>query len=146
MTLPDSLDADDLASDLPPGVSHLFGETMPGSHESSIAPRVLSHDEDTHLRLTPFAGLAGEFNVADFGRGSLSLEETAVPGEVHIEADMLTAGGPTIHIDARVRESWLSRTASAEGSSSSKARVVQGLFRLAEIPQQSTVKVIVHAD
>ncbi|MGE3076922.1 MAG: hypothetical protein AB7N24_16975 [Dehalococcoidia bacterium] len=146
MTLPDSLDADDLASDLPPGVSHLFGETAPGTHESSIAPRVLSHDEDSHLRLTPFAGLAGEFNVADFGTGRLSLEETSIPGEVHIEADMLTAGGPTIHIDAHVRKSWLSRTAASGDSTQEKARVVQGLFRLAEIPQQSTVKVVVHAD
>ena len=146
MTLQESLDAEDLASDLPPGVSHLFGETAQASNENSTGPRVLSRDEDSHLRLKPFAGLAGEFNVDDFGQGRLTLEETAIPGEVHIEADMLTTGGPTIHIDAHVRESWLSRTAFANDSAPANVRVVQGLFRLAEIPQQSTVKVIVHAD
>ncbi len=146
MTRQDTLDAEDLASDLPPGVSHLFGEIAHLNHDSSTASRVLSHDEDSHLRLKPFAGLAGEFNLDDFGQGRLTLEETSVPGEVHIEADMLTTGGPTIHIDAHVRESWLSRTAFSNDSAPAKVRVVQGLFRLAEIPQQSTVKVIVHAD
>lgn len=146
MTLQTSLDSEDYASDLPPGVSHLFGEILAPNSDNSTAPRVLSHDEDSHLRSSHFAGLGGEFSLDHFGQGKISLEETTTPGEVHIKADMLTSGGPTIHIDARVRESWLSRTASAVDSLPANVRVVQGLFRLAEIPQQSTVKVIVHAD
>ncbi len=133
---------EEFASDRPPGVDHLFGTTARNTSEGTESRTVLTRDEDVHLRPRPYRWLEGDFAFERFGRGHLCIAPTATPGELHIEADVRRAGGPDVHIDARVRESWLARAASIDDSIPASVHVVQGLIRLAEIPRQSTVKVL----
>jgi hypothetical protein len=137
---------EELTSDLPPGVDRLFGTALRFTTDGSTARTVLSNNEDVRLRLPLFRRVEGDFALERFGRGHVCLAQTETPGEVHIEADMQTDGGPEVHFDACVRESWLARTAALDDSVPPGVHVLKGLFRLAEIPQQSTVKVIFRAD
>jgi hypothetical protein len=85
--------------------------------------------------------LSGEFASEALGTGRLVIREVAA-GEVLVHADVLRDGSPSVHLDARVRESWLLRAAAADPAGAGVS-VVRALFRLAEIPHQSTVRVSV---
>ncbi|MBK7330154.1 MAG: hypothetical protein IPI85_14045 [Dehalococcoidia bacterium] len=54
---------------------------------------------------------------------------------------MRQADSPSVHLDANVRESWVSRTVSSDDTAPVNVRIVRGLFTLAEIPGQSTVTI-----
>lgn len=147
MTQQHEANSGDVAADLPPGVGPSFGDVPRLPFEHTAERIVLSSDEHLHLLgATSLNALGGEFTFDRLCRGSLRIEETATPGEVHVEAELLTGEGPPLRIDANVRESWLSRTVSIDDSAPANVRVVRGLFRLAEIASQSTVNVSVQAD
>lgn len=127
-------------TNLGPGIAPTFGD-VPGSPFEHTPERiVLSSDEHTKLSARALAALGGEFTHEQLGRGLLSLRETDQPGQVHVEARVSKHGRPLLQIEADVRESWLSRAASAGEDESPSVLIVQELVRLAELPMQSTVR------
>ena len=130
------------AADLPPGVAPSFGDVPLRPFEATPERLVLSSDEHSHLQpSTPINWLGGNFNHDRLGRGELRLYETTPPGAIHLGADVRQADGPAVHLDANVRESWVSRTVSSDDTAPVNVRIVRGLFTLAEIPGQSTVTI-----
>ncbi len=137
-----SVSSSEVADDMPPGVAPSFGDVPAGPFEHIPERLVLSSEEHTHLIGSgPLAYLSGPFSSDRFGVGYLSLHETDTAGEVRVHADLSRSGSPAIHLDAHVRESWVSRAATDGEGASAAVRVVKELFRLAEIPRQSTVTV-----
>lgn len=139
--------SEDAAADLPPGSAPSFGD-VPGAPFENTPERIVLSSEEHAYRVSPasLASLGGEFAHEHLGRGHLKLKETATPGEIHIQAELQPLEGPALHFDARVRGSWLARTLSADDSTPARVRVVRGLFGIAAIPSQSTVRVSVQAD
>ena len=120
------------AADLPPGVAPSFGDVPLRPFEATPERLVLSSDEHSHLQpSTPINWLGGNFNHDRLGRGELRLYETTTPGEIHIEADVRQADGPSVHLDANVRESWVSRTVSSDDSGSGCTRAMRSSAALA---------------
>lgn len=145
MTQQDVLDPE--AADLPPGVAPSFGDVPLRPFEHTPERLVLSSEEHSHLQSPPpLKWLGGSFAHERLGRGDLRLYETETPGEIHIEADVHPADGSALRLDANVRESWVSRVVSEDDTSPLNVRIVSGLFKLAEIPGQSTVKVSIKSE
>lgn len=135
------------AGDLPPGASPAFGELPDEPTELTPEHVVLSSEEhDRLIGSGPLAYLSGPFSAERFGVGYLSLFETDLAGEVHVHADLSRVEGPAVHLDADVRETWVSRAAIDGEGSSPAVRVVKELFRLADLPKQSTVTVQVDCE
>lgn len=135
------------ADERPPDVAPSFGDVPILPFEHTPERLVLSSEAHSYLLAAPtLAGLDGEFAVERLGKGNLHIRETGAPGEVQIRADVLTLAGPAVHLDARVRHSWLMRTVESEDAAPANIRIVRELFRLAEIPHQSTVTVRIDAD
>lgn len=140
-----AMNAKEVADDSPPGSAPVFGAVPDSPFENEPEHLVLS--SDAHFRLSEANTvwmLGGEFDYEALGTGRLVIEEVA-GGEVLVHADVLRDGSPSIHLDARVRESWLVRAAAADPASAA-ASVVRALVRLAEIPHQSTVRMSVAGD
>ncbi|MEO8539846.1 MAG: hypothetical protein ABI577_08915 [bacterium] len=136
----------DMADDLPPGVAPSFGQVPSTPFEHTPEHLVLSSEAHSHLAGSPsLALLSGAFETDRLGRGNLTVSETDEAGQVHVHADLSLANGPRLHLDADVRESWLTRAAVADEEGPAGAVVVKELFRLAEIPRQSTVTISVDA-
>ena len=134
-----------LAGGPPPDSIPIFGAVPEFPFEA--APERLVLSSEAHLRLAEtntLGELSGEFASEALGSGRLVVREVAA-GEVLVQADVLRNGSPSVHLDARVRESWLVRAAAVDPNAAG-ASVVRELFRLAEIPHQSTVRVSVAAD
>ncbi len=132
----------DLDGDLPPGVAPSFGDVPAVPFEQTPERLVLSNVEHDHLsRSGPLAYLSGPFSAERLGVGYLSVRQTDHAGEVHVHADLSRSDGPAVHLDANVRETWLARAAQHGEGATPPVRVVGQLFRLAEIPSQSTVVV-----
>lgn len=147
MTHAHGSNSDEGAGSFPPGVAPTFGDVPLVPFEHTPERLVLSSDE--HSRLAGYssvAGLGGNFSHERFGTGSLLIRETGAPGEIQIHADVTTLDGPAVHLEARVRESWLARAVACEVAVPANVTVVTELFRLAEIPRQSTVTVRVDSD
>ena len=141
-----SASSPEVADDMPPGVAPSFGAVPSGPFEHTPERLVLSSEEHTHLVGSgPLAYLSGPFSADRFGVGYLSLHETETLGEVRVHADLSRTGSPAIHLDANVRETWVARAANDTDGGSAAVRVVEELFRLSEIPRQSTVTVQVDA-
>jgi hypothetical protein len=137
----------EVADDLPRGGAPLFGTVPDVPFEHTPEHLVLS--SEAHSRLSGnivLGNLNGPFADEQLGRGVLVVRETSLPGQVHIHADLSTSFGPVVHLDADVRESWLDRAGFDREGVPAPARVVGELFRLAEIPRQSTVVIRVEAD
>ena len=134
------------AANFPPGIAPSFGDVPLLPFEHTPERLVLSSEAHSHLvGHSPLASLGGAFSHDRFGTGNLLLSETGSAGDIDVHADLLNVPGPALHLQARVRESWLIRTVSLEDASPANVRVVNELFRLAEIPRQSTVTVRVEA-
>lgn len=132
----------EMADDMPPGVAPSFGDVPAEPFEHTPERLVLSSEEHTHLIGSgPLAYLSGPFSAERFGVGYLSLHETETAGEVRVHADLSRTGSPAVHLDAQVREMWVARAANESSGPTATVRVVEELFRLAEIPRQSTVTV-----
>ena len=133
-------DPNELAADMPPGTAPTFGIVPQLPFEATPEHLVLSSEAHSHLSATvPAYTIGGHFSNARLGDGSVSVR-TISPGEVHIHADVLTAEGPAVHLDADVRETWLNRAARGRDSASANVQVVSELIRLAQLPSQKTVK------
>lgn len=129
----------------PPETPPIFGAVPEFPFEAAPERLVLSSEAHSRLSETgSFVDFNGEFASESLGNGRLVIREVA-SGEVRVQADVLRDGSPSVHLDARVRESWVVRAAAAHPTSAG-ASVVRELFRLAEIPHQSTVRVSVAAD
>ena len=134
------LHSSEIAGDGPPDSAPVFGAVPDSPFENEPEHVVLSSDAHFRLSETNTLGmLSGEFASEALGTGRLVIREVAA-GEVLVHADVLRDGSPYVHLDARVRESWLLRAAAADPAGAG-ASVVRALFRLAEIPHQSTVRV-----
>lgn len=130
------------AGDLPPGVAPSFGDVPLTPFEHTPERLVLSSEAHSHLSVpASLATLSGPFHSEPLGNGVLTIQATEQAGEVHVHADMSPDGGPSVHLDARVRESWLARAAHSEGGVTAPVQVVRELIRLSEIPSQSTVTI-----
>ncbi len=137
-----SASSSEVADDMPPGVAPSFGDLPDAPFEHTPERIVLSSEEHSHLVGSgPLAYLSGPFSSDRFGVGYLSLHETETTGEVRVHADLSRTGSPAIHLDAQVRETWVARAANDGEDTSATVRAVKELFRLAEIPRQSTVTV-----
>ncbi len=137
-----TVSSSEVADDMPPGVAPSFGDVPVEPFEHTPERIVLSSEEHSHLlRSGPLAYLSGPFSAERFGVGYLSVLKTETAGEVRVHADLSRSEGPAIHLDAHVRETWVSRAADDGDGPSAAVRVVKELFRLAEIPHQSTVTV-----
>ena len=132
----------EVAGDLPPGVAPSFGDVPLTPFEHTPERIVLSSEAHSRLSVpTSLAMLSGPFQAEQLGRGILTIHATDQAGEVHVHADVNPDGGPSLHLDANVRESWLARAARSEGGAAAQAQVVRELVRLSEIPSQSTVTI-----
>ena len=132
----------EVSDDMPLGGAPLFGDVPSEPFEHTPEWLVLSNEE--HSRLVgsgPLAYLSGPFSAERLGVGYLSVHQTEMVGEMHVHADLSRTDGPAVHLDARVRETWIARAANDGDGSSATVRVVKELFKLAEIPRQSTVTV-----
>ena len=132
----------EVAGDVPPGVAPSFGEVPLTPFEHTPERIVLSSEAHSHLSVpASLAALSGPFHADPLGNGILTIQATEQAGEVHVHADMSPDGGPSVHLDAHVRESWLARAARSEGDAAAPVQVVRELIRLSEIPSQSTVTI-----
>lgn len=137
-----TMGSSEVASDLPPGAAPSFGDIPIEPTELSPDQLVLSSEEHSQrLGSGPLAYLSGPFSAERFGVGYLSVNSTGESGEMHVHADLSRTDGPAIHLDAHVRATWLTRAMHHGDGSSGTVRVARELFRLAEIPRQSTVTV-----
>lgn len=129
-------------ADMPPGAAPSFGDLDTGTVQEP-APLVLS--ESAHRsRQTPesLLGLNGHFHLDDLAiDGQLMVEASAIPGMVHIHADMAYARGGSLQYEAEVRESWVTRESALDRSGEARARIAKALADLARLPHQSTVTV-----
>jgi hypothetical protein len=129
-------------ADMPPGAAPSFGDLDTGIVQEP-APLVLS--ESAHRsRQTPepLLGLNGRFHLDDLAiDGQLVVEASAIPGMVHIHADMAYARGGGVEYDAQVRETWVTRASALDRSGEARARIAKALADLARLPHQSTVTV-----
>ena len=132
----------EVAGDVPPGVAPSFGDVPLTPFEHTPERLVLSSEAHSRLSVrASFATLSGPFHSEPLGNGVLTIQATEQAGEVHVHADMNPDGGPHVHLDAHVRESWLARAARSEGGAAAPDQVVRELIRLSEIPSQSTVTI-----
>lgn len=129
----------------PPDTAPVFGAVPDFPFEAVPERLVLS--SEAHFRLaeaSSLEALTGEFASETLGAGRLVVREVA-GGEVLVQADLLRHGLPSMHLDARVRQSWVVRAAAVVPGSAS-ASIAHELVRLAELPRQSTVRVRIAAD
>jgi hypothetical protein len=126
-------------ADLPPGAAPTFGEGEPFSPVPT-SPIVLSalaerHESGQHVTLT-----SGPFAMADIpATGFLTILASPVPGVVHIDADIRYDRGGTLHYEADVRETWVTRT--TNHGRNPQESIVLALADVARLPHQSTVRV-----
>jgi hypothetical protein len=147
MSVPHGLNSVEFEAGMMPEIDEQFGMVPDSPFEHTPERIVLSSLEHSHLRgEASLDSLGGAFRHARFGPGSLKLQRTSAPGEVRLTADVAAQPGPSIHLDARVRESWLTRTVGELAGAEPAVHLVDELLRLAEIPGQSTVLVRIEAD
>lgn len=126
-------------ADLPPGTAPTFGEAEPHSLWMG-SPVILSALAERRESRDHRALLSGTFAMDDIpATGILKILASAVPGVVHIDADIAFDLGGTIHYEADVRETWVTRTTNS--GDNGPATIVRALADIANLPRQSTVKV-----
>ncbi len=136
--------APETAEEWPVEIARSFGNVPPRPFEHAPERVVLSSEAHSHLAGHTAVGLlSGPFAYERIGVGTLTIEETDMPGQVHVHADVRTENGPIVHLDADVRKSWLNRTAETEAGPARTELIVSELLRLLEVPRQSTVTVSV---
>ena len=126
-------------ADLPPGAAPTFGEAEPHSPWGD-SPVILSALAELRESREHGALLGGTFAMGDIpATGILKILASPVPGVVHIDADIAFDLGGTLHYEADVRETWVTRTTNS--GNSGPATLVKALADIARLPHQSTVKV-----
>lgn len=144
MTVSDAASPTEAEIDMPVEVARSFGDVPASPFEYTPEQVVLS--SEAHSRLAGQAHisqLSGPFSYERIGAGVLTVEETGMPGQVHVRADVRTENGPIVHLDADVRKSWLDRATKNEDGLANAELIVNELLRMLELPRQSTVTVSV---
>lgn len=127
------------SADLPPGTAPTFGESdsNPFAAASPVILSALAELRESRGHLTV---ADGAFAMDDIpATGILKILASRVPGVVHIDADIAFHLGGSLHYEADVRETWVTRTSAAAGNG--PATIVKALADIANLPRQSTVKV-----